>query len=252
MRKRADSPKEGYMQSSDEETEGEDSLLDRDYDPSYGATAVKELHLPVDPTLPSVEVSKHANEYLKQMFLRGQLADHENSKEDSIATIDVWDFAGQHLYYATHPVFLSPRGLYILVHNLSKRPDACAEPCVRQGVHDIVLENLNGETNIENLLSWLVTVHRSKPNEEGLVDNSENKGLPYHRPPVIIVGTHADKPFEDINAMTSQIQRKISGKEYEKHVIRPFFNIDNTQRSGMVLKCKLLVLRPVVEIKRGV
>ena len=52
--------------------------------------------------------------------------------------------------------------------------------------------------------------------------------LPYVRPPVFIVGTHADKPFEDIEVTTSKIQQGISGKEYEKHVIRPFFNIDNT------------------------
>ena len=58
-------------------------------------------------------------------------------------------------------------------------------------------------------------------------DNS-NGMLPYVRPPVFIVGTHADKPFEDIEVATSKIKQGISGKEYEEHVTRPFFNIDNT------------------------
>ena len=58
-------------------------------------------------------------------------------------------------------------------------------------------------------------------------DNS-NGMLPYVRPPVLIVGTHADKPFEAIEVTTLKIQQGISGKEYEKHVTRPFFNIDNT------------------------
>ena len=52
--------------------------------------------------------------------------------------------------------------------------------------------------------------------------------LPYLRPPVLIVGTHADKPFEDITVMKSQIEKIISGREYGKHVVPPLFSIDNT------------------------
>ena len=40
--------------------------------------------------------------------------------EESVVSIELWDFAGQHLYNASHPVFLSSRALYILVCNLSK------------------------------------------------------------------------------------------------------------------------------------
>ena len=47
---------------------------------------------------------------------------------------------------------------------------------------------------------------------------------------MIIVGTHADKPFEEIPTMKSEIQRAISGKEYEGHVLRPIFSIDNTAK----------------------
>lgn len=47
-------------------------------------------------------------------------------------------------------------------------------------------------------------------------------------PPVIIVGTHADKPSEDIAKMKSEIQRAIAGKDYEGHVVRHIFSIDNT------------------------
>ena len=186
-------------------------------------------------TVPA-EVSKYTSEYLRQMLVQGQQAVHDN-REDPIITLELWDFAGQHLYYASHPVFFSPRGVYVLVHNLSKPLDAMAEPCVRQGVHDIFLENPNGETNMENLLSWLVTVHGSRPTSRELVGNNENEDLAYLRPPVIIVGTHADKPFKrDINEITSQIQRGISGKEYEKHVIRPFFNVDNTMGNKSMVR----------------
>ena len=139
----------------------------------------------------------------------------------------MWDFAGQHLYYASHPLFLSSRALYILVHNLSKPLHAPAKPCVRQGTHNIPLENPNNETNLENLLSWLTTIHSITQVKEEPDIGAQSK-LPYLRPPVLIVGTHADKPFEDITVMKSQIQDIIFGREYEKHVVRPLFSIDNT------------------------
>ena len=138
----------------------------------------------------------------------------------------MWDFAGQHLYYASHPLFLS-RALYILVHNLSKPLHDPAKPCVRQGTHNIPLENPNNETNLENLLSWLTTIHSiTQVNEES--DIGAQSRLPYLRPPVLIVGTHADKPFEDITVMKSQIEKIIFGREYGKHVVPPLFSIDNT------------------------
>ena len=139
----------------------------------------------------------------------------------------MWDFAGQHLYYASHPLFLSSRALYILVHNLSKPLHDPAKPCVRQGTHNIPLENPNNETNLENLLSWLTTIHSiTQVKEEP--DIGAQSRLPYLRPPVLIVGTHADKPFEDITVMKSQIEKIIFGREYGKHVVPPLFSIDNT------------------------
>ncbi|KAJ7315646.1 hypothetical protein OS493_038479 [Desmophyllum pertusum] len=195
----------------------------------------EESELMIDATSPPDDVTKQADQLLKDMFLKGQDAENaDNNEKESIVTVDLWDFAGQHLYYASHPVFLSSRAIYVLVHNLSKPLNAPAQPCVRQGTHDIRLENPNNETNLENLLSWLVTVHSMKPTGEGMVDKSERM-LPYLRPPVFIVGTHADKPFEDAKTMTSTIQQGISGKEYEKHVIRPFFSIDNTRRNASML-----------------
>ena len=200
-----------------------DDLLD---DSSVNSS--KNSSLMMDATSPPDDVTKHAYLRLRKM-LKGVHGDAEKAvdKRDTKVTIDLWDFAGQHLYYASHPVFLSPRAVYVLVYNLSKKLDAPAQPCVRQGIRDKLLENPNNETNLENLLSWLVTIHSIRPTGEEMVGNSGGM-LPYLRPPVFIVGTHADKPFEDIKAMTSKIQDAISGKEYERHVIRQFFSIDNT------------------------
>ena len=181
----------------------------------------------INATVLSNTVEKQADELLKNMIVEGVDVDSTYIEKGSSITADVWDFAGQHVYYAAHPVFLSSRAVYIVVHNLSKPLSSRAQPSVRQGTQDVPLENPNNETNLENLLSWLVTVHNMRPTGEEMVETP--KVLPYLRPPVFIVGTHADKPYEDTKDVTSKILREISSKEYGKHVIRPFFYIDNTQ-----------------------
>ncbi|CAH3157480.1 unnamed protein product [Pocillopora meandrina] len=173
---------------------------------------------------------KHVHQWLE--YLQSKDTKSGSFKEESFI-MDIWDFAGQHLYYASHPIFLSQRALYILVHNLSKPLDAKAEPCMRQGSNDVKLENPNNETNMENLLSWLATVHGVSLATDDPDDGAQHK-LPYLRPPVFIVGTHADKPFEDIEVIKKQIQERISGMEYEKHVVRPLFCIDNTQGQNLI------------------
>ena len=179
--------------------------------------------LVVDTTLRPEEIKKRAVELMKE--LKGK----DVKAEESGVSIELWDFAGQHLYYASHPIFLSPRALYILVCNLSKSLHDTAKPCVRQGSRNVDLENPNGETNLENLLSWLSTVHSVAQMRRKTCDDVEEE-VPHLRPPVIIVGTHADKPFEDIETMKTEIQNAIAGKDYEGHVVRPIFSIDNTAK----------------------
>ena len=184
----------------------------------------------IDVALPP-DIVQHVYQWLS--YIQGREIKTGLFKEESYAKIDIWDFAGQHLYYASHPIFLSQRALYILVHNLSKPLDAAAEPCMRQGSNDVKLENPNNETNMENLLSWLATVHSVALATDDTNDDAQHK-LPYLRPPVFIVGTHADKPIEDIAVIKKQIQERISGMEYEKHVVRPLFCIDNTERPNLI------------------
>ena len=210
----------------------EETLDDRTRDEDIKSSST-DSELIIDATSLPDDIKSQADQLLKSMLLEDDDAQNADNKSKSVVTIDVWDFAGQHLYYAAHPVFLSSRAVYILVHNLSKPLNDPAQPTVRQGTHDVSLENPNNESNLENLLAWLVTVHSIKATGEGTVDNA-HKILPYLRPPVFIVGTHADTPFEDTKAVKSKIQHEIAGKEYEKHVIRPFFDIDNTQGKRFV------------------
>ena len=185
-----------------------------------------EHEIMIDTTSPPDEITKRAEELIK--YVKGEKRAKVVTKK-SVSSIDLWDFAGQQLYYASHPVFLTSRAIYILVCNLSKSLHDTAQPCLRQGNHNFALDNPNGETNLENLLSWLSTVHSITQMRRQTRDDAEGK-LPHLRPPVIIVGTHADKPFEDIATMKTKIQKAIAGKDYEGHVVRPIFSIDNSAK----------------------
>ena len=90
----------------------------------------------INATVRPFAVAKQADELLKNMIIEGEDADGahievEQTKMEHISiTADVWDFAGQQVYYAAHPVFLSSRAVYIVVHNLNKPLNARAQPCV--------------------------------------------------------------------------------------------------------------------------
>jgi len=85
---------------------------------------------------------------------------------------------------------------------------------------------------VDNLLSWLVSVHCIRPTTDEAPSVLTEKSLPYLRPPVFVVGTHADKPFKDIRDIEKHIKERISGKKYAGHVIRPFFAVDNTRSAS--------------------
>ena len=166
--------------------------------------------------------------------LEGLNLESDTSAVEHHMILDLWDFAGQHLYYTCYPVFLSSRAVYLLVYNLNKGLNEIALPCFRRGLFDIPLKNASRETNLENLLSWLVTVSSICSSQSETTEGEKKEAdLPYSRPPVFIVGTHADKKqHKEIREMESQIKKEIFSKDYESHVILPFFSVDNTQGSS--------------------
>ncbi|XP_044166042.1 uncharacterized protein LOC114951667 isoform X6 [Acropora millepora] len=189
-------------------------------------------------------VAKNATDLVVRYLRSLQLEDDIKSKE---VILTVWDFAGQHLYYASHSVFLSGRAVYILVYNLNKNLLARAEPCVRQGVIDSSLDNPNNETNLDNLLSWLVSVHNIRSAAKKNVAH-QGKKPSYLQPPVIIVGTNLDQPFEEVNTMEECIKKSIVDKKYMKHVTVPFFAIDNkTENDEGVQKLRQRIIEILKE-----
>ncbi|PFX13628.1 Leucine-rich repeat serine/threonine-protein kinase 2 [Stylophora pistillata] len=79
--------------------------------------------------------------------------DLEDDRED-IHSI-MWDFAGQSVYYVTHPIFLTRRAIYFLVYDLSRNPSDKAIPLVRQGVYREIEDKSNLKTNMDYLVFWM-------------------------------------------------------------------------------------------------
>ena len=183
-----------------------------------------DLQLNINSTILPKDVTDLVVRYLQNL----QLEDDIKSEK---VTLTLWDFAGQHLYYASHSGFLSGRAVYILVYNLNKNLRETAEPCVRQGVNNVRLDNANNETNLDNLLSWLVSVHNIRSAAKENVAH-QGKKLSYLQPPVIIVGTNLDQPFEEVNTMEQHIKESLEYKEYEQHVTAPFFAVDNKTKNA--------------------
>ena len=143
--------------------------------------------------------------------------------------LTLWDFAGQQLYYASHGIFMTIAGLYLLIYDMSKDLNAPAEAWVNQGGRHIPLENESKETNLEILLSWLACVHSTcQADSDSDADRAASDDGTYVPPPVMIIGTHA-AACKNPEEMEELITKNLEGKDYYKHVVHPFFRIENSK-----------------------
>ena len=197
--------------------------------------------LKIDPACPPEDFTEILVQHLKGLNLK-----KDANQTEHHSTLDLWDFAGQHLYCASYPVFLTKRAIYLLVCNLNKSLDAEAQPSFKRGNREVPLRNPNSETNLDNLMSWLASVS-TMCSKQKKADTKEGRELEYLRPPVFIVGTHADDPYKsNIKDIESQIQKAISGKSFANHVIRPFFAISN--KSGSDEKQLVALQDKIIEV----
>ena len=159
----------------------------------------------------------------------------EDNREDVYSTL--WDFAGQSVYYVTHPLFMSPRAMYCLVYDLSLNPDELAEPPLKQGVYEKSPERFNPKTNLDYLDFWMMSVASLASGEDGNRNESQSEGLPKKLPAVFLVCTHADTPYtnRDPRELANKIFGCLRKKPYGTHLIDVFV-VDNT-KSGTESEC---------------
>jgi len=142
----------------------------------------------------------------------------------------LWDFAGQSVYYTTHPLFLTPRGIYLLVTDLSKNPLDKATPVMKQGMYKKSLDSFGLKTNFEYLDFWMSSIASLASQEESDQENVDSEVLPEKLPAVFLVCTHADTPYEsqsDPIALARELFGSLQTKPYKIH-LHDVFVVDNT------------------------
>ena len=153
-----------------------------------------------------------------------------NEDEDEIYSI-LWDFGGQSVFYATHPLFLTTRAIYLLIYNLSRNPDKKFGPQVRSGFFKSIKDDFCERTHMDYLDFWMSSVSSLVSQRDDSQETSEML------PPVILVCTHADKPYEstDPEKLAREIFGSLQTKSYGQHLLDVFV-VDNT-KSGCEEEC---------------
>ena len=120
-------------------------------------------------------------------------------QEKPTARVDFYDFAGQIIFHASHPTFLSARAIYILTFDVSRilnktvnieetYKTKCPLHCQSTATH----------TDIESILFWLNIVYMFAESKHDI------------QPHVILVGTHLDKlPKQNRDEICNRCFREI-------------------------------------------
>ena len=135
----------------------------------------------------------------------------------------IWDLAGQAVYRAIHPIFMSPEAVYVLVFDLTKDLCATAQCKVKSDGHDEVEipSPDSGDTNLDHIMRWMDLVHSLRHS-----DNGETL------PPVVLVGTHADcADGKKMDVLKHFLSR--NARVFSKHIVQTL-TVDNT-RAGQLL-----------------
>ena len=132
-----------------------------------------------------------------------------NEEDDGDIYSILWDFGGQAVYYATHPLFLTVRAIYCLVYNLSRNPDEKVSPELMHGFYDVIEEKFCERSNMDYLDFWMSSVSSLVSHDEQPQEASTSEVLLERMPPVFLVCTHADKPYKSSDP--ERLARRIFG-----------------------------------------
>ena len=174
------------------------------------------------------------SEEVKSLYEKRQAEDQIVS-EDTIWPV-IWDFAGQDIYRAIHPMFLSQKAIYLLAFDLTKElHDRAVCQVDREHVQHRDIE----DTNLDHVMRWMDLIHSLKnPNDN---DSVRSVVLPPSLPPVILVGTHAD--LVDPSKIESHNEQiKSAMEELYDHVVN-FLPVDNSKAGEKEGQEKIVTLR---------
>ena len=174
------------------------------------------------------------SEEVKSLYEKRQ-AEDQSVSEDTIWPV-IWDFAGQDIYRAIHPMFMSQKAIYLLAFDLTKE---LHDRAVCQVDQEHVQHRDIEDTNLDHVMRWMDLIHALKnPNDN---DSVCSVVLPPSLPPVILVGTHAD--LVDPSKIESHNEQiKSAMEELYDHVVN-FLPVDNSKAGEKEGQEKIVTLR---------
>ncbi|XP_053318521.1 leucine-rich repeat serine/threonine-protein kinase 2 isoform X2 [Spea bombifrons] len=123
--------------------------------------------------------------------------------------LNVWDFAGQEEFYSTHPHFMTPRALYLVVYDLSK-----------------------GESEVDAIKPWLFNIKARAATS-----------------PVILVGTHLDVADEKHQkACISKIKKELFSQR-ELPTIQEHHFVNAIEESDLLAKLRKSIIKECLNFK---
>ena len=166
--------------------------------------------------------------------------DNVEDKEDIYSML--WDFGGQSVYYVTHPLFLTSKAIYLLVNDLSRDPRERAKSVMKQGMYSTSEDSLDFRTNLDYLDFWMSSIASLAIDDNGDHQGSKSEMLPDKLPPVFLVCTHADTPYDggDPSKLAYKVFGSLQTKPYKTHLYDDVFVVDNT-KSGNESECSEVV-----------
>ena len=214
---------------------------------SFSSQEIQENRSDETPNDPneSVQTSRHAESEDSKPDIPNdvqtaiiKVLENKSKVENEEVHAVLWDFAGQSVYYTTHPIFLTPRAIYLLAYDLSKNPHDKAQPVPRQGRFQEFADSCGLEFNSDYLDFWVSSV--ASLASQGKTDqvSSESEVLPDKLPAIFLVCTHADelrKSQRCPKTLTNELYGSLRNKPYRRH-LRGMFVVDNT-KSGSESEC---------------
>ena len=201
-----------------------------------------------------LSVKKRVTEFLK---------DKESlQKAEKEMMVTVLDYAGQHVFYATHHLCLSKAGFYYVVFDASQPLDGKTPSVFRVRKGEIVQVPLfDDETNFDRLFEWMSAVHIMESDHSHRIMLFDVVGIA--SPAMFLVGTHADKLREQPGLLERQdelMRHQLEGTVLAEHIVwasvdRMCFYVDNTQtdpQSGTVDPQVCLLRQMTEEVARKV
>ncbi|XP_060607154.1 uncharacterized protein LOC132759406 [Ruditapes philippinarum] len=165
-------------------------------------------------------------------------------------TLNIWDFGGQFVFYATHQIFHSKQAVYLLVFNLSISLDKIIEDKEFP---------LHKKTMRDYLKFWVASVNSFVGSSDGM------------EPAIVLVGTHRDKLnagnnsenyFEQVRQLfehsicINHIQPEhfaianTSGSESEINALRTYISRLGQQHLDKIMPAKWILLEKALKINK--